>query len=149
MDVSLPHFDRVERNEISLRLDSVVDEFQAGSGRRANLRIVEIYAGQNNTLHMHRNCEEILEVLSGSCEHRVGDKKVVFDEEQAPQITAAGAARSRGRAGAGDPRCGSRGESGDSGDLPRRSHGRAWRREPACRSRLGKALQRVGATRIY
>jgi quercetin dioxygenase-like cupin family protein len=40
--------------------------------------IVQINAGQKNPLHSHPNCEELLYVLAGSCEHVVGDKKVVL-----------------------------------------------------------------------
>jgi quercetin dioxygenase-like cupin family protein len=40
--------------------------------------IVEINAGQSNALHLHPNSEELLYVLSGSCEHIVGDKKVTL-----------------------------------------------------------------------
>lgn len=40
--------------------------------------IVQINAGQRNSLHSHPNCEELLYVLSGSCEHIVGDKKVIL-----------------------------------------------------------------------
>ena len=40
--------------------------------------IVEIKAHQKNALHLHPNCEELLYVLSGSCEHQVGDTKVVL-----------------------------------------------------------------------
>ena len=40
--------------------------------------IVQINAGQRNSLHSHPNCEELLYVLSGSCEHIVGDKKLVL-----------------------------------------------------------------------
>jgi quercetin dioxygenase-like cupin family protein len=40
--------------------------------------VVQINAGQKNAMHSHPNCEEILYVLSGSCEHLVGDKKVVL-----------------------------------------------------------------------
>ncbi len=40
--------------------------------------VVEIYPGKHNALHMHPNCEEILYVLSGSCEHVVGNKKVTL-----------------------------------------------------------------------
>ena len=40
--------------------------------------IVEIKAGQRNFLHSHPNSEELLYVLSGSCEHIVGDQKVVL-----------------------------------------------------------------------
>ena len=40
--------------------------------------IVQINAGQKNAMHSHPNCEEILYVLSGSCEHLIGNKKVVL-----------------------------------------------------------------------
>lgn len=40
--------------------------------------LVQVNAGQKNALHMHPNCEELLYVLSGSCEHLVGDKKVTL-----------------------------------------------------------------------
>src|SRR4051812_32083177 len=40
--------------------------------------IVQINAGKKNALHSHPNCEEILYVLSGSCEHLIGDKKVTL-----------------------------------------------------------------------
>lgn len=35
--------------------------------------IVQIAARQPNPLHKHPNSDEILHVLSGSCEHRIGD----------------------------------------------------------------------------
>jgi mannose-6-phosphate isomerase-like protein (cupin superfamily) len=40
--------------------------------------VVEIYPGQHNPLHSHPNCEEILYVLSGSCEHVIGNKRVTL-----------------------------------------------------------------------
>ena len=40
--------------------------------------IVEIKAHQKNALHLHPNCEELLYVISGSCEHLIGDTKVVL-----------------------------------------------------------------------
>jgi quercetin dioxygenase-like cupin family protein len=36
--------------------------------------VVEIKPRQRNPLHGHPNCEEILYVVSGSCEHRIGDR---------------------------------------------------------------------------
>ena len=36
---------------------------------------VTIYSGQKNTFHAHPNCEELLHVLSGECDHWVGDEK--------------------------------------------------------------------------
>jgi len=37
--------------------------------------LVQLNAGQRNPVHVHRNCEEHLYVISGSCEHRL-DKEV-------------------------------------------------------------------------
>ncbi len=38
--------------------------------------VVYIKAQQTNALHLHPNCDEILHVVEGSCEHRMGDKWV-------------------------------------------------------------------------
>ena len=35
--------------------------------------MVYINAGEENPLHHHPNCEELLYVLSGECDHRLGD----------------------------------------------------------------------------
>jgi quercetin dioxygenase-like cupin family protein len=40
--------------------------------------VAEIKAGQRNPLHSHPNCEELLYVISGSCEHIVGSQKVIL-----------------------------------------------------------------------
>ncbi|RMF90029.1 MAG: cupin domain-containing protein [Nitrospinota bacterium] len=37
------------------------------------LGIAYINPGQSNPLHFHPNCEELLYVLSGECEHTVGE----------------------------------------------------------------------------
>jgi mannose-6-phosphate isomerase-like protein (cupin superfamily) len=47
-------------------------------GAAQTFGIVQINAGQRNSLHSHPNCEEILYVLSGSCEHIVGSQKVAL-----------------------------------------------------------------------
>src|SRR3954453_21594780 len=36
--------------------------------------VVTIAPGRRNPLHAHPNCEELLYVLSGECEHRLGDE---------------------------------------------------------------------------
>ncbi|UCD30766.1 MAG: cupin domain-containing protein [Planctomycetota bacterium] len=48
--------------------------------------LVQINAGQENPLHTHPNCEEILYMLSGSCEHRIGDKTVMLEAGQMIRI---------------------------------------------------------------
>lgn len=35
--------------------------------------VVVIHPGERNPLHSHPNCEELLYVISGECEHRLGD----------------------------------------------------------------------------
>jgi len=40
--------------------------------------IAEINAGQSNPLHLHGNSDEVIYVLSGSCEQRVGDETVIL-----------------------------------------------------------------------
>jgi len=42
--------------------------------------LAQVAAGHRNPMHVHPNCEEILYVLSGSCEHFLGDQKVTLRE---------------------------------------------------------------------
>ena len=37
-----------------------------------------IKPGQRNPLHSHPNCEELLYVVSGTCEHRLGDETIML-----------------------------------------------------------------------
>ena len=43
--------------------------------------IVQINPAERNPLHVHGNCEEILYVLSGSCEHQIGNQTAVLKPE--------------------------------------------------------------------
>ena len=65
--------------------DATVEEFPWGriewlvSQARENSETmtfgrVTIHAGQTNTLHRHPNCDEILHLLQGQLEHRVGEE---------------------------------------------------------------------------
>lgn len=49
-------------------------QLQAGSEQ--TFGIVFIEPGKSNPLHSHPNCEEILYVLSGECDHLLNDEKV-------------------------------------------------------------------------
>ncbi|MGO9109037.1 MAG: cupin domain-containing protein [Thermoguttaceae bacterium] len=42
------------------------------------LGIAEINPGQSNPLHLHGNSDEVIYVLSGSCEQRVGDETIIL-----------------------------------------------------------------------
>lgn len=50
------------------------------------LGIVDVAAHQNNPAHRHDTCDEILYIISGSCEHRVGDKVVVLKAGDAMRV---------------------------------------------------------------
>src|SRR5690625_604495 len=43
-------------------------------GAEQALGLVKIYPGKRNPLHAHPNCEELLYVLSGNCDHKLGDE---------------------------------------------------------------------------
>lgn len=45
-------------------------------GAEQTMGVVTINSGCSNPLHLHPNCEEILYVVSGRCEHRLGDDTV-------------------------------------------------------------------------
>jgi len=75
----LQHFDKVEQEKhpwgwIRWLMSSKLDPKS-----KMTFGIVEINAGQTNPLHVHPNCEELIYVLSGSCEHRIGNRTVVLD----------------------------------------------------------------------
>lgn len=43
-------------------------------GAEQTLGVVTIGAGKRNPLHMHPNCEELLYVLEGEADHKLGDE---------------------------------------------------------------------------
>jgi quercetin dioxygenase-like cupin family protein len=44
------------------------------AGAEQTLGVVTIEPGKRNPLHAHPNCEELLYVMSGECDHRLGDE---------------------------------------------------------------------------
>jgi mannose-6-phosphate isomerase-like protein (cupin superfamily) len=44
--------------------------------------------GKSNPLHVHGNCEEVIYIISGSCEHRVGKQTVILKAGDALRIPA-------------------------------------------------------------
>jgi mannose-6-phosphate isomerase-like protein (cupin superfamily) len=76
VNVVVQHFDKEEEvkypwGSIRWMMSSALDNESAQT-----FGIVQINAGQSNSLHSHPNCEEILYVISGSCDHVVGNKRV-------------------------------------------------------------------------
>lgn len=55
-------------------------------GSPMTLGVVQINAGQKNPLHKHPNCDEIIYMISGTGEYRVGDQKVVLKPGDALRI---------------------------------------------------------------
>lgn len=58
---------------VSWLINEVVTE-----GAEQTFGVVTINPGQSNPLHLHPNCEEILYVVSGTCEHRLGEDTVAL-----------------------------------------------------------------------
>ena len=52
---------------------------QSMPGARMTFGTCRIEPGQRNPLHSHPNCEEFLYILSGSCEHRLGEETVMLE----------------------------------------------------------------------
>jgi mannose-6-phosphate isomerase-like protein (cupin superfamily) len=48
---------------------------QIGEDAEQTLGHVVIHPGVKNTTHAHPNCEELLYVLTGECDHWIGDEK--------------------------------------------------------------------------
>lgn len=42
-------------------------------GAEQTLGVVVIYPGKRNDLHSHPNCEELLYVMEGECDHKLGE----------------------------------------------------------------------------
>ena len=51
---------------------------QIESGSAATVGIVQINPGKSNPLHYHPNCEELLYMTAGKCEHRYGEETVTM-----------------------------------------------------------------------
>lgn len=49
------------------------------SGAEMTFGTCFIHPGQRNPLHSHPNCEELLYVVSGTCEHQLGDDTVLLE----------------------------------------------------------------------
>jgi mannose-6-phosphate isomerase-like protein (cupin superfamily) len=78
VNVTVRHFDKEQEEKypwgwIRWMMNSPIENESAQT-----FGIVQINPGHHNRLHSHPNCEEILYVLSGSCEHIVGGKKVIL-----------------------------------------------------------------------
>ena len=71
-------FDKVEKHEFSWGWIRWVMNSKLDEDAQMTFGIVRLNAGTTNPMHVHRNCEEQLYVLSGSCEHWIGEEKIVL-----------------------------------------------------------------------
>lgn len=53
---------------------------QSMAGAEMTFGTCRIFPGERNPLHSHPNCEELLYVVSGRCEHRLGEEMVVLEQ---------------------------------------------------------------------
>jgi quercetin dioxygenase-like cupin family protein len=51
-------------------------------GSELTLGVVTIKPGRSNPTHTHPNCEEIVYVLSGSCEQQIGEERTTLSAGQ-------------------------------------------------------------------
>ena len=77
-EVSVQRFDTVKEVKYPWGWIRWLMNSQLDSGAEQTFGIVEINPGKRNSLHKHPNCEELLYVVSGSCEKIVGDKRMVL-----------------------------------------------------------------------
>jgi len=59
---------------------------EAVSGAEMTFGTCRINPGERNGLHSHPDCEEILYVVSGRCEHRLGDEMHLLEPGDAIRI---------------------------------------------------------------
>lgn len=64
-------------------------------GAEQTVGVVTIPAGNQNPLHRHPNCEEVLYVVSGTCRHRLGEREFDLAPGQAVRIPRGEAHRAR------------------------------------------------------
>ncbi|HWX19920.1 MAG TPA: cupin domain-containing protein [Candidatus Binatia bacterium] len=57
-------------------------------GSPLTLGVVELNVGQSNPLHVHSNSDEVIYVLSGRCEQRVGKETVILKAGDALRVPA-------------------------------------------------------------
>lgn len=74
----LQSFNKVEEQQFPWGWIRWLMNDQLDPNAQMTFGIVKVNAGQDNPLHRHPNCEEVLYVLSGSCAHRIGDETVVL-----------------------------------------------------------------------
>lgn len=79
-------FDKVEKQEYPWGWIRWLMNADLDPQSTMTLGVVEVRAGQSNPAH--GNCDEILYVLSGSCEHRVGNEVVVLKAGDVMRIPA-------------------------------------------------------------
>jgi quercetin dioxygenase-like cupin family protein len=75
-EISLQHFDDVPVQKFPWGWIRWTMNSQLDPHAEMTVGIVHVEPNQTNALHIHPNCTEYIHVLSGSCEHRVGDRWV-------------------------------------------------------------------------
>jgi len=78
LEKMVQHFDKVEKLEFSWGWIRWLMSSKHDPKAEMTFGIVRLNAGEMNPMHVHPNCEEQLYVLSGSCEHWLGNKSVML-----------------------------------------------------------------------
>jgi quercetin dioxygenase-like cupin family protein len=72
------HFDEVDQQKYPWGWIRWLMNAELDPQARMTFGVVQINAGQSNPAHVHPNCEEVLYVLEGSCEHMIGGQTVTL-----------------------------------------------------------------------
>jgi quercetin dioxygenase-like cupin family protein len=72
--VTVTHLDKLEKEEFPWGWICWMMNAKINPDAAMTFGVVEIKPHQSNPVHLHPDSEEILYVVSGSCEHRVGDR---------------------------------------------------------------------------
>ncbi len=72
--ITVKEFDKVEVQKYDWGWIRWLMNSQLDPKSEMTFGIVYVKPNQSNPIHIHPNCEECLHVLSGSCEHLLGDK---------------------------------------------------------------------------
>ncbi|MFV2065418.1 MAG: cupin domain-containing protein [Pirellulales bacterium] len=74
----LQSFDKVEVQEFEWGWIRWLMSSKLDPQAQMTFGIVQLNAGEVNPVHKHPNCEEVLYVLSGRCEHHIGKQTVLL-----------------------------------------------------------------------
>ena len=88
MTIRLRNLEEVKREDFCWGWIRWLMNDQVDPDAQQTVGVVQIDAGQRNPTHCHPNCEELLYVISGACEHALGDEVITMRQGDMIRIPA-------------------------------------------------------------